>query len=143
MIWGEMRVWSWQGVREQGVSEAGAVPPAGNGFLAGFTVSVPGRQASLEELGKVKVGSCFSHLLLPSCPARRSRQCLRGGSKQSGRSCTSSSPGLSPSQTRCRDTQQVGRFSAGPVFRCPGPTWKPVSPESALGARAFEWLKSR
>lgn len=61
-----MRVRSWQGVREQGASEAGAVPPAGNGFLAGFTVSVPGRPASPAGLGKAKVGSCFSHLLLPS-----------------------------------------------------------------------------
>lgn len=65
-----------------------------------------------------------------------------GGSKQSGRSCTSSLPGLSPSQTRCRGMQQVGRFSAGPVLRYLGPTWKLVFPKSVLGAGALRRLKS-
>lgn len=74
----------------------------GEGFLAGFTSSVSRRQASPEGLGRAKVGSRFPHLLLPSRPASRSRQCLGKGSKQSGRSCTSSLPGLSPSQTCCR-----------------------------------------
>jgi len=93
-------------------------------------------------LGRAKVGRCSPHLLLPSRPASRSRQSLGGGSKHGGRSCTSSSPGLSPSQTRRRDVQRVGRFSAGPTSRCPAPTWKPVFPKSVLGAGAWRRLRS-
>lgn len=137
-----MRVQSSRGACDQGASEAGDTPLGGKGVLGGFAVSVPRRQASPAGLGRAKVGSCFPHLLQPSPPASRSGQSLAGGSKQSGRSCTSSSPGLSPSQTHCRDVRRVGWFSAEPAFRCPGPTLKPVSPQSALGARALRRLKS-
>lgn len=92
--------------------------------------------------GGQRWGSCFPHLLLPSRPASRSRQCLGRGSKQSGRSCTSSSPGLSPSESRCQDAQRVGPFSAGSAFPSPAPTWRPVRPESALGDEAFWQLSS-
>lgn len=64
-----MRVRSWQGACEQGVSEAGDVLPAGNGFLAGFAISVPGRQASPAGLGKGEGGKLLlpPPLALPSC----------------------------------------------------------------------------
>lgn len=134
---GVMRGRSSRGACERGASEARDALPAAKGFLAGFTVSVPQAQASPAGLGRAKMGSCFPHLLLPSRPASRSRQCLGRGSKQSGRSCTSSSPGLSRSESRCQDGQRVGSFSAGSAFPCPAPTWKPVSPESALGEEAY------
>lgn len=67
------------------------------------------------------MGSCFPLLLLPSSPASSSRQCLGRGSKQSGRSRTSSSPGLSLrvplSGTACSERAQpfrAPRASLGP-----------------------------
>lgn len=117
---GQMGGRSSRGACERGASEARDALPAADGFQAGLTVSLPQAQASPAGLGRAKVGSCFPHLLLPSRPASSSRQCLGRGSKQSGRSCTSSSPGLSRSESRCQeDAQGVGPCPAGSAFPFP------------------------
>lgn len=115
---GEMGGRSSRGACERGASEARGALPAATGFVAAFTVSLPRAQASPAGLGRAKVGGCFPHLLLPSRPASSSRQCLGRGSKQSGRSCTSSSPGLSRSESVRAQQGQPSPARLLPGSRC-------------------------
>ncbi|RLV96848.1 hypothetical protein DV515_00012347 [Chloebia gouldiae] len=61
---------------------------------------------------------------------------LGGGSKQSGRSCTSSSPGLSPSESRCQFPHKSVRSQQGHPPRARLLPGSRRAPQSALGDEA-------